>query len=171
MHCVLTNQPASDLDIALYSPQLTSPQRWRRGWLAGLLVMLSPIHTQKEGTPQSQESTEPIRQWQAVHSISGVFWPCHVACRILGPQPGIKPVPSAVESRSPNHWTAKEVFFFFLTDFFFQTKCYREVEYITWSKVSDWDLHLGFRNLRMKTPRLLQPPCTLGNRLERQSWP
>ena len=83
--------------------------------------------------------------------------------RNLGPQPRIKPVPSAVESRSPNHWTAKEVLFFF-KDLFLQMTCYRKVGYITWSKVSDWDLCLGFRNLRMKTPRLLQPPCTLGNR-------
>ena len=32
-----------------------------------------------------------------------------VACRILVPQPGIKPVPPAVEAWSLNHWTAREV--------------------------------------------------------------
>ena len=37
-----------------------------------------------------------------------LFWPCCVACRILVPQPGIKPVLSALEARSPNHWTARE---------------------------------------------------------------
>ena len=31
------------------------------------------------------------------------------ACRILVPRPGIEPVPPAVEARSPNHWTAREV--------------------------------------------------------------
>ena len=31
------------------------------------------------------------------------------ACRILVPQPGIEPVPPAVEARSLNHWTAREV--------------------------------------------------------------
>ena len=37
------------------------------------------------------------------------FWPCHVACGILVPQPGIEPVPPAMEARSPNHQTAREV--------------------------------------------------------------
>ena len=37
------------------------------------------------------------------------FWPCRVACGILVPWPGIKPVPPAVEVWSPNHWTAREV--------------------------------------------------------------
>ena len=36
------------------------------------------------------------------------FWSCHVACEILVPQPGIKPVPPAVKARSPNHWTTRE---------------------------------------------------------------
>ena len=33
---------------------------------------------------------------------------CGVACRILIPLPGIKPVPSAVEAWSLNHWTTRE---------------------------------------------------------------
>ena len=36
------------------------------------------------------------------------FWPCHAACGILVPQPGIEPMPPAVEVQSPNHWTARE---------------------------------------------------------------
>ena len=32
-----------------------------------------------------------------------------MACGILVPQPGIEPVPPAVEARSLNHWTAREV--------------------------------------------------------------
>ena len=32
-----------------------------------------------------------------------------MACRTLVPQPGIEPVPPAVEARSLNHWTAREV--------------------------------------------------------------
>ena len=38
-----------------------------------------------------------------------VFWPCHAACRILVPWPGIEPMPPAVEAQSLNHWTAREV--------------------------------------------------------------
>ena len=37
------------------------------------------------------------------------FWPHHAVCRILVPRPGIKPGPSAVEARTFNHWTTREV--------------------------------------------------------------
>ena len=37
------------------------------------------------------------------------FWLHSVACGILVPQPGIKPVPSALGAQSLNHWTAREV--------------------------------------------------------------
>ena len=30
-----------------------------------------------------------------------------MACGVLVPQPRIKPVPSAVEAQSPNHWTTR----------------------------------------------------------------
>ena len=33
----------------------------------------------------------------------------HAACGILVPRTGIEPVPPAVEARSPNHCTAREV--------------------------------------------------------------
>ena len=38
-----------------------------------------------------------------------IFWPCHVACEILVPPPGIEPVPPTLVAQSLNHWTAKEV--------------------------------------------------------------
>ena len=38
-----------------------------------------------------------------------IFWSCSLACRILVPQPGIKPVPPAVEVQCINHWTTREV--------------------------------------------------------------
>ena len=38
-----------------------------------------------------------------------VYWLCLVAYGILVPQPRIKPVPPALEARSLNHWTAREV--------------------------------------------------------------
>ena len=40
--------------------------------------------------------------------ISFCFLLCG-ACGILVPQPGIKPVPSALEVQNLNHWTAREV--------------------------------------------------------------
>ena len=33
----------------------------------------------------------------------------NAACEILVPRPGIEPMPSAVEGRSLNHWTTREV--------------------------------------------------------------
>ena len=38
----------------------------------------------------------------------------HMACRILVPRPGIKPLPPALEAQSLNHWTAREVPYTFL---------------------------------------------------------
>ena len=35
--------------------------------------------------------------------------PCCEACGILVPQPGIKPLPPAVEPLSPNCWTARDI--------------------------------------------------------------
>ena len=47
--------------------------------------------------------------------LMGLFWFVFVltmlhglACRILVPQPGIEPGPSAVEAWSPTHWSARE---------------------------------------------------------------
>ena len=37
------------------------------------------------------------------------FWPHHTACDILVPLPETEPVPPAVETWSPNHWTSREV--------------------------------------------------------------
>ena len=38
----------------------------------------------------------------------GEFWPCHMACGVLAPQPGIELTTLAVTSWSPNHWTKRE---------------------------------------------------------------
>ena len=37
-----------------------------------------------------------------------LIWPGCTAYSILVPQPGMEPMASAVEARSPNHWTARE---------------------------------------------------------------
>ena len=38
-----------------------------------------------------------------------IFWPCHVACGNLVPQPGIEPVASTLRVRSLNYWTSREI--------------------------------------------------------------
>ena len=37
------------------------------------------------------------------------FWPHHMTCWILVPQPGIEPSPPTLELLSLNHWTPREV--------------------------------------------------------------
>ena len=37
-----------------------------------------------------------------------------MACRILVTQPGLRPVPPAVESHSPNHWTTRDFQYYYL---------------------------------------------------------
>ena len=48
-----------------------------------------------------------------LHIIIISFWPRHVACEILVPQPGINLLPT-VESQGPNHWTARGVLYVFV---------------------------------------------------------
>ena len=38
-----------------------------------------------------------------------IFWPHHIAPRMLVPHPGIEPVPPEVETQILNHWATKEV--------------------------------------------------------------
>ena len=52
-------------------------------------------------------------------ALNTSFGAHHMACGILGPRPGIKPVSPALEAQNLNHWTISEVlkdFFFFLTE-------------------------------------------------------
>ena len=46
-----------------------------------------------------------------------IYLAMHAACKILVLQPGIKPRPTAVEVWSLNHWTARELLFFFFIYF------------------------------------------------------
>ena len=58
-----------------------------------------------------QKSTE-MNEMQAQVFIFFYFYflatPC-VTCRILVPQPGIEPGPTAMKALSPNHWTTREL--------------------------------------------------------------
>ena len=53
-----------------------------------------------------------------------IFLPCCVACGIIVPRPGIKPVRPVVKAESPSHWIAREVLW---TSFF---RLYVEVEFL-----------------------------------------
>ena len=48
-----------------------------------------------------------------VYAFFFFFWLCCMACGVLVLQSGIKPMPSALEVRGFNHWTAREVLLLF----------------------------------------------------------
>ena len=45
------------------------------------------------------------------------FWPCHAACKIFLPEPGIEPMPLVMAAQSLNHQATREVpvYIYFLT--------------------------------------------------------
>ena len=47
--------------------------------------------------------------WECLNFSAFFFFIICMACSILVPQPGIKPIPPAVETWSLNHWTAREI--------------------------------------------------------------
>ena len=60
------------------------------------------LHRQVDYLPLNhQESPPPI--------LFIFFKLCHMACKILVPQPGIEPEHTAVKTPSPSHWTTREV--------------------------------------------------------------
>ena len=68
------------------------------------------------------------------------IWSCHVACRTLVPQPGIKPKPPAVEAQSPNHWTAGSPSVSFLCQVYsgIQTRSQRVYAVPGYCRARDW---------------------------------
>ena len=50
-----------------------------------------------------------IRVYKIINQSFFFFWPCHETCKILVPWPRIKLAPLALEGRSLNYWTTREV--------------------------------------------------------------
>ena len=47
--------------------------------------------------------------WSLSPTTNFFFFGLHlVTCKIVVPQPGVKPRPLALKTRSPNHWTTRE---------------------------------------------------------------
>ena len=59
-------------------------------------------------------TTEPPGKFSLFLKIC--FWSCCIACRILVPQPGMEPMPPAMEAQDLNHWTARKVPRFRISD-------------------------------------------------------
>ena len=56
--------------------------------------------------------------------VCGFLWPCHMACGILVPQPGIEPGAPALEAWSLNHWTTLIRVFYHIKKWFASVTSY-----------------------------------------------
>ena len=70
--------------------------------------MVLPVFATSQ-SPRALSPSAKVVPKQVVHLL-GFFsvWPCHMACGILVPQPGIEPRSSAIRVQSPNHTTHLE---------------------------------------------------------------
>ena len=86
-----------------------------RGGVSGRGGAVSPCISLGQGWGSSQTGLSHSVAWlprdisPRVFTVFFFFWLRCVACGILVPRPGIKPVPHAVEVQSLNHWTTREV--------------------------------------------------------------
>ena len=100
-----------------FQPVLTFSQLWMLPSLPGTLMRVCSRFCFMLVFP-SKDSRSLCHQSQSGVGISFLFqlliffWPRHVGRGILVPQPGIEPEPPALEVRSLNHWTAREVLIF-----------------------------------------------------------
>ena len=62
-----------------------------------------------KGLSQPHPPLTSIRMYLLLKKKKFFFFFGHGACRILVPQPGIRPMPPAVEAQSLSHWTTREV--------------------------------------------------------------
>ena len=75
----------------------------------------SEIYNQDEGEPGSPFSETPSSMERGSSERGFLFflfydyyWLHHMAGGILDPQPGMEPLPSALEVQSPHYWTVRE---------------------------------------------------------------
>ena len=84
-------------------------------------------------TPQRRSSggqgplgSSQVMMWPLLFKV-GFFWPCHAACGILIPWPGIEPGFPATEAQSPNYWTVRE---FLCSELLLSQGCHNREEII-----------------------------------------
>ena len=78
-----------------------------RGW-RGWRRRGAHVGVEKEKRTQNIKVLE-LKIGQLIVKFDGGGWPCCAACGILVPQLGIKPTPLALEAKSFNHWSTREV--------------------------------------------------------------
>ena len=71
---------------------------------------VSVFQGEEEGQNKTNKETQAMGKYRKDKlSCLVSFWLHTVACGILVPQPGIKPVTPAVEAQILNHWTTREI--------------------------------------------------------------
>ena len=90
-------------------PHLLFPFEWH---LSSCQMLAT--HTSRVACAEEKWSKHQVIHWMCSMSRKSTsdsfffsFWPCHGACKMLFPRPGISP--ASVQAQRPNHWTAKEV--------------------------------------------------------------
>ena len=98
-----TSRPSAHLySIHKYNPSRSHSHRHASGLFKVNCYIYCNIHVSRNHLTCETVNTVYIRFFI-------FFWPRCTACRILFPQPGIEPVSPAVEARSSNHWTTREI--------------------------------------------------------------
>ena len=91
--------PNADCLIDLWGRAQFSPGSWSPSWIQPALLWRY----------SSVEETSIQRFFFVVVFNRFIYWLHRAACGILIPQPGIEPAAPALEERSLNHWTTREV--------------------------------------------------------------
>ena len=119
--------------ISIFYLSCSSGLKWSRKWQPTPVFLPEESHGQRslEGySPWSLKELDPTEhthhsglKWCLIRALiclsritddgiiifSFLLATPHAACGILVPQPGVEPVPLAVETQSPKHWTTREV--------------------------------------------------------------
>ena len=95
---------------SLQSPGLEGSfhANWCRSRLGGQLPWALPQTAQ----PLQPTQLRPLETSLILSIVLGtlsLLWPHHAAGGILVPRPGMEPTQPAVETRSPNEWTSRDV--------------------------------------------------------------
>ena len=103
--------------------------RWRRG----------PSHVRADGPIRKLDFIlntlgSPLGNLKKGSDIDSFvflfFWPHCVACGILVPQPGIKPIFSALGVKSLNHWTSREIPRLTVLKYYFDFCFWKDIEVV-----------------------------------------
>ena len=100
------------------------------------------------------------RAWWFLSYFLIFFWPYTVALTILSPQLGIKPMPPVVEVQSLNHWTTREVLWWFFKKISFMKHIERQSTIMVTSRVRS----------NLQNVSLCQFPCLQNGDKDNAYW-